>query len=60
MILPCYELLLYFQALLYMIRLMDPIVDRDYVVVYFHTQTSNENLPPMNYLKNVYHTLDHK
>lgn len=48
------------KALLYMIRLMDPIVDRDYVVVYFHTQTSNENLPPMNYLKNVYHTLDHK
>lgn len=48
------------KALLYMIRLLDPIVDRDYVVVYFHTKTTSANLPPMDYLKNIYHTLDHK
>lgn len=48
------------KALLYMIRLMDPIVDRDYVIVYFHTTTTSDNLPPMDYLKDVYHTLDQK
>ncbi|XP_052807341.1 protein GDAP2 homolog [Mya arenaria] len=48
------------KALLYAIRLLDPIVEQDYVVVYFHTHTSGQNLPPMNFLKNVYHILDHK
>lgn len=48
------------KALLYMIRLLDPIVDRDYVIVYFHTLTDNTNFPPMSYLKDVYHILDHK
>ncbi|WAR07879.1 GDAP2-like protein [Mya arenaria] len=40
------------KALLYAIRLLDPIVEQDYVVVYFHTHTSGQNLPPMNFLKN--------
>ncbi|KAJ8311064.1 hypothetical protein KUTeg_011379 [Tegillarca granosa] len=48
------------RAMLYMIRVMEPIVERDYVVVYFHTQTTAENHPPMEYLKKVYHLLDDK
>lgn len=48
------------KALLYMIRVLDPIVDRDYVVVYFHTRTTSANLPAMEYLRDIYHTLDHK
>ncbi|KAL4233352.1 Ganglioside-induced differentiation-associated protein 2 [Mactra antiquata] len=48
------------KALLYFIHLLDPIVDRDYVVVYFHTNTTGNNLPPMNFLKDVYGILDHK
>ncbi|KAH3889005.1 protein GDAP2 homolog [Dreissena polymorpha] len=48
------------MALLYAIRLLDPIVDRDYVIVYFHTCTDSDNLPPVSFLKNVYHVLDHK
>lgn len=48
------------KAFLYMIRVMEPIVDQDYVVVYFHTQSTAENHPTMNYLKNVYGVLDEK
>lgn len=48
------------KALLYMIRLMDPIVGQDYVVVYFHTNVTSENNPPMHFLRQVYMTLDHK
>lgn len=48
------------KALLYMIRLLDPIVEKEYVVVYFHTTTTNDNLPSMNFLKSVYMILDHK
>ncbi|CAL1537371.1 unnamed protein product [Lymnaea stagnalis] len=48
------------KTLLYMIRLMDPVVETDYVVVYFHTQTSGKNQPAMAYLKMVYSLLDNR
>ncbi|KAL3882091.1 hypothetical protein ACJMK2_028462 [Sinanodonta woodiana] len=48
------------KALLYLIRILDPVVEKDYVVVYFHTLTTGENQPPMNFLKTVYSVLDHK
>lgn len=48
------------KALLYLIRLLDSVVEKEYVVVYFHTLTTNDNLPPMNFLKTVYFALDHK
>lgn len=48
------------KAFLYLVRVMEPIVDKDYVIVYFHTQSGAENHPPMNYLKNVYQVLDNK
>ena len=43
-----------------MIRVMEPIVEKDYVVVYFHTETTADNHPSMNYLKSVYAILDEK
>ena len=46
------------QALLYLIRVMDHIVENDYVVVYFHTQVTGKNHPPMAYMKMVYNYLD--
>jgi len=55
-----YLIFLYLQALLYIIRVMEPVVESDFVIVYFHTQTSAENHPPMNYLRQVYSILDHK
>ena len=48
------------QALLYLIRVMEPIVESDYIVVYFHTQTTAENQPDMSFLKQVYSILDNK
>ena len=48
------------QALLYMVKVMDTVVDGPYVVVYFHTLTSAANHPPMNYLKEAYSSLDHR
>nr|KAG5694500.1 hypothetical protein BaRGS_014231 [Batillaria attramentaria] len=49
-----------FSALLYMVKVMDTVVDSPYVVVYFHTQTNSSNHPPMNYLKLAYNMLDNR
>ncbi|XP_076079639.1 protein GDAP2 homolog [Mytilus galloprovincialis] len=48
------------KAFLYLIRVLEPIAEKDYVVVYFHTQSTAENHPTMNYLKNAYCVLDEK
>ncbi|XP_013421898.1 protein GDAP2 homolog isoform X2 [Lingula anatina] len=48
------------KALLYFIHILDPIVNKDYVVVYFHTLTTGENLPQQAFLKSVYNLVDHK
>ena len=48
------------QALLYMVKVMDAVVDSPYVVVYFHTLTNSANHPPMNYMKQAYSVLDHR
>ncbi|XP_060077351.1 protein GDAP2 homolog [Ylistrum balloti] len=48
------------KALLYMLRVMEPVVESDYVVVYLHTQTMGSNYPTMNYLREVYSLLDNK
>lgn len=48
------------RALLYLIRVMEPIVESDYIIVYFHTQTSADNHPDMAFLKQVYSILDNK
>ncbi|XP_055889502.1 protein GDAP2 homolog [Biomphalaria glabrata] len=48
------------KTLLYMIRIMDPVVETDYVIVYFHTLTSGKNQPAMAYLKMVYSLLDYR
>ncbi|XP_025098493.1 protein GDAP2 homolog [Pomacea canaliculata] len=48
------------RALLYMIKVMEAIVDGPYVVVYFHTLTSRANHPPMSYMKLAYSVLDHR
>jgi len=48
------------KVLLYLIRVMDPVVDDDFVVVYFHTQSTGANQPPMAYLRMVYNFLDNR
>lgn len=48
------------QALLYLIYLLDPIVKGDYVIAYFHTLTSSNNYPSLQWLKDVYSILPYK
>ncbi|XP_050098268.1 protein GDAP2 homolog isoform X4 [Anopheles aquasalis] len=48
------------KALLYLIYLLDPIVKGDYVIAYFHTLTSSNNYPSLQWLKDVYSILPYK
>ncbi|XP_026322521.1 protein GDAP2 homolog [Hyposmocoma kahamanoa] len=48
------------KALLYLIKLLDPIVRGDYVIAYFHTLASSTNHPPFSWLKEVYTVLPYK
>ena len=49
-----------FQAVAYFIHVLDKIVNRDYVIVYLHTLSSEENQPPLSFLKDIYHLVDIK
>ncbi|XP_011555497.3 protein GDAP2 homolog isoform X1 [Plutella xylostella] len=48
------------KALLYLIKLLDPIVNGDYVIAYFHTLAASGNHPPFSWLKEVYTVLPYK
>lgn len=48
------------QALLYLIKLLDPIVKGDYVIAYFHTLTTTNNYPSLHWLRDVYSVLPYK
>ncbi|XP_030850388.1 protein GDAP2 homolog [Strongylocentrotus purpuratus] len=48
------------KVLLYVIHLLDSIVNQDYVVVYFHTMSSADNQPELSWLKDVYHMVDNR
>ncbi|KAL9920768.1 ganglioside induced differentiation associated protein 2 isoform 4-T6 [Glossina fuscipes fuscipes] len=48
------------KALLYLIKLLDPIVKGDYVIAYFHTLTSANNYPSLHWLREVYSVLPYK
>lgn len=48
------------KAVAYFISVLDKIVNRDYVIVYLHTLSSEENQPPLSFLKDIYHLVDNK
>lgn len=48
------------KAIMYMIKTLDPVVQRDYVVVYFHTLTTHENNPSLSFLREMYNLLEYK
>ncbi|XP_055930467.1 protein GDAP2 homolog [Argiope bruennichi] len=48
------------KAVMYMILTLDSIVQKDYIIVYFHTLTTNENIPSLQFLKDVYSILEYK
>ncbi|RXG72291.1 Protein GDAP2-like protein [Armadillidium vulgare] len=47
-------------ALLYLIYLLDPLVEKDYVIIYFHTITTSDNHPSMTWIRQVYDVLQYK
>eukprot|EP01090_Pellita_catalonica_P023773 TRINITY_DN9973_c0_g1_i2.p1 TRINITY_DN9973_c0_g1~~TRINITY_DN9973_c0_g1_i2.p1 ORF type:complete len:443 (-),score=69.11 TRINITY_DN9973_c0_g1_i2:905-2170(-) len=48
------------RLLLYIIRVMDEIVEKDYTLVYCHTQMSGANRPSFNWLRKAYHLFNRK
>eukprot|EP01133_Synstelium_polycarpum_P016668 gene16668-19807_t len=48
------------RVLLYTISIMDPVVERDYVLCYVHTNMSNDNKPSFAWLKKVYSIFNRK
>ncbi|XP_070567431.1 protein GDAP2 homolog isoform X2 [Ptychodera flava] len=46
------------KAVLYLIQVMDSIVNKDYVVVYFHTLSTPANHPDLSWIKQVFNLLD--
>ena len=49
-----------FQAAMYFIQEMDSIVAQSYVVVYLHTETTKENQPQLNFIKDIYNLVDER
>lgn len=48
------------RVMMYIISVLDTIVEKDYVVVYFHTLTAKEDLPSFQFVQSVYDTLEYK
>ena len=48
------------KALLYLLRVVEPVAGGEYVVVYFHTKTQRDNIPSYWWIKQIYNTLPYK
>jgi len=48
------------KVILYIIKLLDSIVENDYVMVYFHTRVASNNIPPLSWIKELYYMLTYK
>lgn len=48
------------RVLLYIIRIMDPIVEKEYLLVYIHSNMKDEQQPEFAWLRNVYNIWDRK
>jgi len=48
------------RVFLYMIRIMDSIVDGNYIVVYVHTNMESRETPEFSWMKQVYGIMDYK
>jgi O-acetyl-ADP-ribose deacetylase (regulator of RNase III) len=47
-------------VLLYVIRVMDNIVNKDYVIVYLHSNMTQEHMPEFAWLRQLHFIFDHK
>eukprot|EP00026_Physarum_polycephalum_P000798 Phypoly_transcript_00799.p1 GENE.Phypoly_transcript_00799~~Phypoly_transcript_00799.p1 ORF type:complete len:559 (+),score=118.07 Phypoly_transcript_00799:2347-4023(+) len=48
------------SVLLYVIRVMDHIVNKDYVIVYLHSNMTQEHMPDFSWLRQLHFIFDHK
>uniref|UniRef100_A0A0K2V1N5 CRAL-TRIO domain-containing protein n=1 Tax=Lepeophtheirus salmonis TaxID=72036 RepID=A0A0K2V1N5_LEPSM len=48
------------KAILFLLKVVDPVSTGDYVVVYFHSKTSRDNIPSYGWIKDVYRTLSYR
>jgi len=48
------------RILLYVIRVMDPIVNKDYAIVYLHSNMSQDHMPELAWLRQLHFIFDHK
>jgi len=48
------------MVLLYVIRVMDHIVNKDYVIVYLHSNMTQEHMPDFAWLRQLHFIFDHK
>lgn len=48
------------KVTLYVINLLDSIVENDYVLIYFHTRVATGNIPPLAWIKELYYMLTYK
>ena len=46
------------QAIAYFIHVMESVVHKDYVLIYFHTQTESDLLPDSSFFKQLYGIVD--
>ena len=47
------------RTVMFLISLLDPIVVREYIVIYFHSLTQKENIPSLSFVQNVYQILSY-
>jgi hypothetical protein len=48
------------MVLLYVIRVMDHIVNKDYVIVYLHSNMTQDHMPEFSWLRQLHFIFDHK
>ena len=45
------------RTVMFLISLLDPIVVKEYIVIYFHSLTQKENIPSLSYVQSIYNLL---
>lgn len=53
-------LMMHFKAVAYFVSIMEPIVRREYILVYFHTEPEPDEQPDNNFFKELYNLLDER
>lgn len=45
------------RTVMFLISLLEPIVIKEYIVIYFHSLTQKENIPSLSFVQNIYNLL---